>query len=34
MNNALVCVGLWGVMMVTMMFPAVAPAAGRFAGLT
>ena len=32
--NALVYVGLWGVMMVAMMFPAVAPVAGTFAGLT
>ena len=32
--NALVYVGVWGVMMVAMMFPAVAPVAGLFAGLT
>ena len=32
--NALVYVSLWGVMMVAMMFPAAAPVAGTFAGLT
>ena len=33
-TNLAVYVGLWGVMMVAMMFPAVAPVAGLFAGLT
>lgn len=32
-TNLTVYVGLWGVMMVAMMFPAVAPVAGVFAGL-
>ena len=33
-TNLAAYVGMWGVMMVAMMFPAVAPVVGLFAGLT